>query len=247
MWPSRQARSSVLLGHVAECAVHRGGIVERVLLLSGTLLSGFVVLSVVFFTVICCSSCMSCSFWASCGAGGVDGGWSCGAGIDAEVIWFDEGWFDEAKYCCMTECMILIKSWTCCFEKLGTDGSALDILMTDDRMVYWKNRSDDDSWLNELSSWLIAKRKRKGADCHRHTGPLVGWRYIWLDKVYLVGVAINCQRSKWDDLILFYDVMDYCWIVTGKWPGMCGEAPRLALWPRLLLVMIDIRNRDRIY
>ena len=49
-------------------------------------------------------------------------------------------------------------------------------------------------------------------------------------------------RIKLNNLILFYNVMDYYFIVTGKWLDMCEEAPRLALWPRLLLVMIDIHN-----
>ena len=190
-----QARSSVLLRYAAKSpedrAVYKRGIFERVLLLSDILLSCFVVLSVVLFTVAWYSGCCSCfcscsfsSFWISCGVDGVDED-----GVD-------EGWFCGVKYCCMTECMMLIKSWTCCSEKLGADESALGILTTD-RMVYWKNRSDDDSWLDGLSDWLIAKRKRKGADCYRHTGPLVGWLYIWLDKAYLVGVATNCQGSNW--------------------------------------------------
>ena len=63
--------------------VHRREIVEMVLLLSGC----FVMLSVIFFTVACCSSYSSSSFWISCGAGGVDkgeinGGEVCEGGVD---------------------------------------------------------------------------------------------------------------------------------------------------------------------
>ena len=114
-----QARSiELLLRYVAESpedrAVHRRGIVKRVLLLLDILLPCFVVLSVLLSTVICYSSYSSSSFWASCGAGGVDGG-----GVDGCC---------GAKYCCITEWTILTKSWTCCSEKLGTDESAPGIL-----------------------------------------------------------------------------------------------------------------------
>ena len=177
--------------------MHRRGIVERMLLLLGILLSCFVVLFVMLSTVVwysgycsCFCSCSSSSFWVSCGVIGVDED-----GVNGGEV--DGGWLCEVKYCYITECMMLIKLWSCCFEKLGIDESA-DIwfdegILKKDRMVYWKNRSDDNSWLDGLFDWLTAKRKRKGADCYRYTGPLVGWLYIWLNKAYLVDVAINCQ------------------------------------------------------
>ena len=186
-WP---VRGRALLRHAAESpedrAVHRRGILERVLLLSC-----FMVLSIMLFTVACCS-CSSSSFWASCVAGGVDGG-----GID-------EGWYCGARYCCMTECMILTKSWTCCSEKLGIDGSAPGILMKD-RMVYWKNRSDDDSWLDRLSNWLIAKRKRKGGltvidTRDRWSGNCI---YDLIKRTWLALLPIVKDQIWWLDTILW--------------------------------------------
>ena len=212
-----QARSSVLLRHAAESpedrVVHRREIVERVLLLSGILLPCFVMLfvmlsvmlSVISFTVIYCSS--SSSFWVSCEVDGVDKD-----GVD-------EGGVDEARYCCMTECIILAKSWTCCSEKLGTDGSASGILT-----IEWSIERIDlmitAGWIGCLIDGLRSGSAR-GADCHRHTGPLVGWLYIWLDKAYLVDVATNCQGSN-NNLILFYDVMDYCWLLLAN-GQICAE------------------------
>ena len=122
-----QTRSNALLRHAAESsedrAMCRRGIVERVLWLSDILLPCFVVLSVVLFvisfTVICCSNYSFFSFWVSCEVDGVDKD-----GIDG-------GGVDGARYCCITECIILVKLWTCCSEKLGTNGSASSILKAD--------------------------------------------------------------------------------------------------------------------
>ena len=108
--------------------MHRRGIIEMMLLLSGILLPCFVMLSVmlsvIFSIVAYCSSYSFFSFWVSCGVdevGGVIGG-----GVNAGAVWFD-----GAKYCCTTERTILTKSWTCYSEKLGTNGSALGILKAD--------------------------------------------------------------------------------------------------------------------
>ena len=129
-----KAKSSALLRYVAESLeagiVHRRGIVERLLLLSGMPLPCFVVLSVISSTVAwysgCCScfsavisaisstiawcsGCLSSSFWASCGVGGV-------GGVECWVA----GVASCCKFACIEACRLasscLNRSFACCWR-----------------------------------------------------------------------------------------------------------------------------------
>ena len=86
----------------------------------------------------------------------------------------------------------------------------------DDRMVYWKNRSDDNSWLDGLSDWLLRSESARGltvidtrdrwsSDC---IYDLI--KRIWLALLLIV----KDQIETWYCFMMWWIIVELLWQIA---------------------------------